>query len=539
MNIRLWSLTVAWLLFAACSDRNAELAPDYFSGEIAGTSDSLVFRDCATSVDYLLSEKGAYRAVAARYGRLAGPRRRVYLACRAHLDSDTVSAGSAVRRLVVDRLIAFGEAGGCDWQYQLSGVYESDDPRHRQVLRLRPDRTFLLTRFGDGTESHTTGSWGLASELVLLLDCEAGSRISGDSGPAGVAERPTLSRGTLIRARLSFRPSALLGRWFAFGTCRYGCSAIYVDDSVRRVLSGESDRRPAAWRIFVRRSVSVCVLPPCILAFLLSEQNVLPAASRAGFRIPVVGDRRFVGLFGGLLAFIRFFLPKVLRCRLTDGFRSWNCGQAMRLPYARRGNDGRRRVLSRNRPRLFCAMAGLAPCPFLVKIGLSGLVFRNVTNGGFGCLGIFRLRRSRDGDGETVSVRPASGAGPDPGRTGAEGKIRVASLAGDSFTRRLQFVPVSVLIVRQLVGFGSCRLFDDRVQTTGRPSSLAMLPGMHIVFELCPRSGRCASGSIDEVCGAPLAFRRVRRSLFLRLGHEFRVEAKARRGTPVTLPFSP
>ena len=98
MNIRLWSLTVAWLLFAACSDRNAELAPDYFSGEIAGTSDSLVFRDCATSVDYLLSEKGAYRAVAARYGRLAGPRRRVYLACRAHLDSDTVSAGSAVRR---------------------------------------------------------------------------------------------------------------------------------------------------------------------------------------------------------------------------------------------------------------------------------------------------------------------------------------------------------------------------------------------------------------------------------------------------------
>ena len=178
MNIRLWSLTVAWLLFAACSDRNAELAPDYFSGEIAGTSDSLVFRDCATSVDYLLSEKGAYRAVAARYGRLAGPRRRVYLACRAHLDSDTVSAGSAVRRLVVDRLIAFGEAGGCDWQYQLSGVYESDDPRHRQVLRLRPDRTFLLTRFGDGTESHTTGSWGLASELVLLLDCEAGSRMS-------------------------------------------------------------------------------------------------------------------------------------------------------------------------------------------------------------------------------------------------------------------------------------------------------------------------------------------------------------------------
>ena len=53
MNIRLWSLTVAWLLFAACSDRNAELAPDYFSGEIAGTSDSLVLRDCATSVDYL------------------------------------------------------------------------------------------------------------------------------------------------------------------------------------------------------------------------------------------------------------------------------------------------------------------------------------------------------------------------------------------------------------------------------------------------------------------------------------------------------
>ncbi len=178
MNIVSLILPVALLLFAACSNCNAELAPDYFSGEVAGTSDSLFFRDCATSVDYLLSEKGAYRAVAARYGRLAGPRRRVYLACRAHVDSDTVSAGSGVRRLVVDRLIAFGEAGGCDWQYQLSGVYESDDPRHRQVLRLRPDRTFLLTRFGDGTESHTTGSWGLASELMLLLDCEAGNRMS-------------------------------------------------------------------------------------------------------------------------------------------------------------------------------------------------------------------------------------------------------------------------------------------------------------------------------------------------------------------------
>ena len=150
----------------------------------------------------------------------------------------------------------------------------------------------------------------------------------------------------------------------------------FIADEIpfRRVLSLGRERivGRAAWRIFRFVGLfSVCVFAVVSRGFpagsCCRNENVLPAASRAGFRIPAVGDRRFVGLFGGLLAFIRFFLPKVLRCRLTDGFRSWNCGQAMRLPYARRGNDGRRRVLSRNRPRLFCAMVGLAPCPFLVQ----------------------------------------------------------------------------------------------------------------------------------------------------------------------------
>lgn len=171
----------------------------------------------------------------------------------------------------------------------------------------------------------------------------------------------------------------------------------------------------AAWRIFRFVSLfSVCVFAVVSRGFLAGSccrnENVLPAASRAGFRIPAAGDRRFVGLFGGLLAFIRFFLPKVLRCRLTDGFRSWNCGQAMHLPYARRGNDGRRRVLSRNRPRLFCAMAGLAPCLFSVRDRLVRTCPRSVADDGAGCLGIFRLRRSPGRlDGETVE-RPAGSA---------------------------------------------------------------------------------------------------------------------------------
>ena len=94
----------------------------------------------------------------------------------------------------------------------------------------------------------------------------------------------------------------------------------------------------------------------------------------------------------------------------------------MRLPYARRGNDGRRRVLSRNRPRLFCAMAGLAPCLFPVRDRLVRTCPRSVADDGAGCLGIFRLRRSLGWlDGETVerptgSARIASsrdGAGPE------------------------------------------------------------------------------------------------------------------------------
>lgn len=82
----------------------------------------------------------------------------------------------------------------------------------------------------------------------------------------------------------------------------------------------------------------------------------------------------------------------------------------MHLPYARRGNDGRRRVLSRNRPRLFCAMAGLAPCLFSVRDRLVRTCPRSVADDGAGCLGIFRLRRSPGRlDGETVE-RPAGSA---------------------------------------------------------------------------------------------------------------------------------
>lgn len=200
----------------------------------------------------------------------------------------------------------------------------------------------------------------------------------------------------------------------------------------------------AAWRIFRFVGLfSVCVFAVVSRGFpagsCCRNENVLPAASRAGFRIPVVGDRRFVGLFGGLLAFIRFFLPKVLRCRLTDGFRSWNCGQAMRLPYARRGNDERRRVLSRNRPRLFCAMAGLAPCPFLVQDRLVRTCPRSVADDGAGCLGIFCLRRSPGRlDGETVERPTGSARARVRGRVGPgrKGKIRVA---GHMSGRRLLF----------------------------------------------------------------------------------------------------
>lgn len=94
----------------------------------------------------------------------------------------------------------------------------------------------------------------------------------------------------------------------------------FIADEIpfRRVLSLGRERivGRAAWRIFRFVGLfSVCVFAVVSRGFpagsCCRNENVLPAASRAGFRIPAVGDRRFVSLFGGLLAFIRFFAESV------------------------------------------------------------------------------------------------------------------------------------------------------------------------------------------------------------------------------------
>lgn len=192
---------------------------------------------------------------------------------------------------------------------------------------------------------------------------------SGGSCRWGESGSSAVLRGGFFDSSVCFRGVSLQPSLGDFRRMRFRSGGFLLSERERvagSVAGGlsYSGRRRSAIRRSVRR-------PARVYPFLFAESVALPV------------DRRFpVG----------------------------NCGQAMRLPYARRGNDGRRRVLSRNRPRLFCAMAGLAPCLFSVRDRLVRTCPRSVADDGAGCLGIFRLRRSPGRlDGETVE-RPAGSA---------------------------------------------------------------------------------------------------------------------------------
>lgn len=156
-------------LGAGCSSGgNGELRTDYFQGELTCYDDSATLRDCATAYTYAVSPSGVFPDVRREYDGMGGtPHAPLFIACRARV----IAAGAGrPDSLVIDGLIDMSRSEECASGFLLPGIYgASSDSLRQQVLQLRPDRTFRITRYSADGEHETTGTWGLASELELVL----------------------------------------------------------------------------------------------------------------------------------------------------------------------------------------------------------------------------------------------------------------------------------------------------------------------------------------------------------------------------------
>lgn len=193
---------------------------------------------------------------------------------------------------------------------------------------------------------------------------------SGGSCRWGESGSSAVLRGGFFDSSVCFRGVSLQPSLGDFRRMRFRSGGFLLSERERvagSVAGGlsYSGRRRSAIRRSVRR-------PARVYPFLFAESVALSVDRR----FPVVELRT-----GDALA-----LCEARKRRATAGFEQEPATAVLR--------DGRTRSLSLS----------------WSKIGLSGLVFRNVTNGGVGCLGIFRLRRSPGRlDGETVE-RPAGSA---------------------------------------------------------------------------------------------------------------------------------
>ncbi len=168
---------IAALTLTACtSGEEHSLRGDdvhYFCGEFVQNDDTVWFYDGATGAQYPVSRQEAFDETVRKYKALnPSPGQSVFIELNGALISGPHSEDIPFSdSLVIESLIGFNPAGSGQSSPLIVGLYEAFAPdRTKTVLHLKPDYTYVLTRYASDTQQTSqTGNWNLrsASEVDL------------------------------------------------------------------------------------------------------------------------------------------------------------------------------------------------------------------------------------------------------------------------------------------------------------------------------------------------------------------------------------
>ncbi len=169
------------LLVSACGGKkrpDAPVAANFFSGEFVYMADAAVFYDCATGMKYPVSNNGDYIVVERAYMDMKREDGEpIFMTCRGHIEYlPSMEGDSKMPTMVIDSFIGFNRTSHCNSNYVIPGVYQSEGEGIKSMLRVRVDHSFTETLFADdATETTKEGTWGMSSELELVLDYDDNS----------------------------------------------------------------------------------------------------------------------------------------------------------------------------------------------------------------------------------------------------------------------------------------------------------------------------------------------------------------------------
>lgn len=169
------TITVIALMLVSCAGelkRDAAISGEYFSGEFVYFADAANFVSCATGARFAVSNAGAY--IDAERGYMAlnvEPQQYVFIEFIGHITQQPKLEGEGQESVVViDSLIGFGQADGCNPEYILTGVYEAVSRDSKRILRIKPDFSYTESKFSSSESAQESdGRWFLSAEMEFVL----------------------------------------------------------------------------------------------------------------------------------------------------------------------------------------------------------------------------------------------------------------------------------------------------------------------------------------------------------------------------------
>lgn len=173
--MRFIAITIIMFMLASCAGelkRDAVMSGEYFSGEFVYFADAANFVSCATGARFAVSNAGAYIEAERGYMSLnVEPQQSVYIEFIGHIAQEPKMEGDGMESVVViDSLIGFDRADGCNPEYILTGVYEAVSRDSKRILHIKSDFSYTESKFSNSESAQeSSGRWFLSAEMEFVL----------------------------------------------------------------------------------------------------------------------------------------------------------------------------------------------------------------------------------------------------------------------------------------------------------------------------------------------------------------------------------